>query len=282
MEEVEAVEFHEQMEAVPVNGVNVIRWNPKRPLRLRPRRFFKWTAALPGARRLGNVGDVAGLEIVRKFSEELTGKRAAEDVPALAAIGSVIHMLPRSSVVWGAGVNGKHLQLSLPQGLDVRAVRGPRTQAYLEERGVECPDVFGDPGLFVKGVLPNLETPDVRHKYVVAPNLNDAHLAEHPHALSPLLPLRDYVQGLRAGEMVVASSLHGLIFAEAFGVPARAIVSRREPAFKYEDYYEGTGRFNVQIAEDVDQASKLGGVAPPEIDLGALAASFPRDLWVGP
>ena len=41
---------------------------------------------------------------------------------------------------------------------------------------------------------------------------------------------------------MVSSSLHGIVIAEAYGVPAVLVASSTEPVFKYEDYYAGTGR----------------------------------------
>ena len=57
--------------------------------------------------------------------------------------------------------------------------------------------------------------------------------------------VEDMVEFLLGCELVVSSSLHGIIFAEAFGVPARwwappnGGAARTERAFKYQDYYAG-------------------------------------------
>jgi pyruvyltransferase len=39
---------------------------------------------------------------------------------------------------------------------------------------------------------------------------------------------------------VLSSSLHGIVLAEAFRIPARMLrLTENEPLYKYQDYYEG-------------------------------------------
>src|SRR5947209_20119175 len=52
----------------------------------------------------------------------------------LFAIGSVLHYARNDNVIWGSGINGRPGQDDLNrrvQTLDIRAVRGPRTQEVL-------------------------------------------------------------------------------------------------------------------------------------------------------
>jgi pyruvyltransferase len=79
---------------------------------------------------------------------------------------------------------------------------------------------------------------------------------------------------------VLASSLHALIVAEAYGIPARYVrLSDHESIFKYNDYYLGTGRQQDKIATSVDEAVEMGGFAPPQFDASKLLKAFPFDLW---
>ncbi|MDO5500605.1 MAG: polysaccharide pyruvyl transferase family protein [Propionibacteriaceae bacterium] len=187
-------------------------------------------------------------------------------------------MLPPSTVVWGPGVNGKHLDLPLPPCLDVRAVRGPLTGRYLKERGITDPGVYGDPALLLRTDFTS--APD-SGRVLLVPNLND-HAGESPpdaRVIDPRISLTRFLKELSTAELVIGSSLHAIILAEKLGVPARAIRSGAEPTFKYEDYYEGTGRSGVRIARDARDALELGGVdAAPVLDPN-LVATFPHDLW---
>ena len=95
-------------------------------------------------------------------------------------------------------------------------------------------------------------------------------------------------------KLVLSSSLHGIVFAEAFGVPARWVElpgsKKSEKGFKYHDYYSGTrgravlgdesgGTFNASFgpAKSIHEGLRLGG-APPipsTYDATPLYRTFP-------
>lgn len=183
--------------------------------------------------------------------------------------------------MWGAGVNGKigANEHSFSR-LDVRAVRGPFTRAFLQERGVEAPEVYGDPGLLVSRVFPEFKTQEAdRRGVVVVPNLNDGVDRRDSRVLDPTSPLDGCLRVIAKSSLVVGSSLHAIVVAESFGVPARLVRSQNEHRLKYDDYYSGTGRADYVVAGSVDEAIEMGGEVPPSYDASALVAAFPSELW---
>lgn len=256
--------------AEDVQGVRVVRWNPEHP----------------GGGRVDNFGDLLGPLVVRRVVGERT---AAHSGPSLLTIGSILQFAERGDVVWGSGINGKLRagRIDPRRALDVRAVRGPLTAAALEATGVGVPTTSGDPALLLPSVFPEsraLAAPDRRrHPVVVVPNVNDHDLdAAGYHVVSPIGDPWRVIGEVLTGALVVGSSLHAIITAEAYGLPARAVRSASESIIKYVDYYEGTGRRGVRIAESVEQAVALGGVEPaPVFDSAALTDAFPEDLWTG-
>ncbi len=65
----------------------------------------------------------------------------------------------------------------------------------------------------------------------------------YPNVVYPTEPWDEVIRKILDSEFVISSSLHGLIIADAFGVPSRLLkITDTEPLFKYRDYYEGTGR----------------------------------------
>ncbi|MBV7432431.1 polysaccharide pyruvyl transferase family protein [Dermabacteraceae bacterium P13115] len=270
----------QQIESVNIGGVDVLRWNPHKPLPLRPQRFFRWTKKLPFSPRVNNVGDMAGVDVARHLHREMAGGARAPKRGQLGAIGSIMHMLPQGTTVWGPGVNGKHLDLELPRDLDIRAVRGPRTRQYLMERGYRVPEIFGDPGLLLPQITGAEKLAPNREVTIIA-NLNDVRFENDPRTLSALVSLKDFTDGIRRSEFIVASSLHGIIFADAYGIPVCPLVTEAEPLFKYLDYFEGTGRSQVKFAHTVEEALDLGPVPQLEWDPRPLIEAFPSDLWLG-
>jgi len=200
----------------------------------------------------------------------------------LFTVGSVLHFADTGDTVWGSGVNGKvPVEQHGFTGLDVRAVRGPRTAAFLRDRGIAVPDVFGDPALLLPTLFPGRFPRTSKMPALFVPNLHDVGLVEHDiAAVSPMIGWNRLVEQVVAADFVVASSLHGLVIAEAFGIPARYVrLTESENLFKYEDYVMGTGRDRLDFATSIDQALDMGGMPPIAFDPQRLLAAFPWDLW---
>ncbi|MCW0402402.1 hypothetical protein NB689_002432 [Xanthomonas sacchari] len=206
----------------------------------------------------------------------------------LIAIGSVLHFARDGDTVWGSGVNGKiPADRHTFRQLDVRAVRGPKTSAFLRERGLQVPEVYGDPGLLMPLFFPReaLLAPSARQPFLVVPHFNeplDKYAQYKDHLVLPNRQPAAFVRQLLGADLVVSSSLHGLILAEAYGVPSVYLDwGNGEDRFKYDDYYAGTGRGRWHAGHTVEECVALGGNTV--FDLAAvqrgLLESFPHDLW---
>jgi pyruvyltransferase len=257
--------------------VEIIHWNPSRPIL--PGRLG-WL--VPIRRPVNNFGDLLGPVIVAEILRREGLVERAEH-RRLLAIGSIMTMAQQNDVLWGIGVNGKTLDEPISAGpLDVRALRGPLTRSYLARRGIAAPEIYGDPGLLV-GYLWSRRALAKGHpgsRHAIVPNLHDwAATRGRGNVISPTDPLWSVIGRIAAADLVVGSSLHGIIVAESLGIPARLFRSSTEPRFKYEDYYRGTGREHFEVAQDVDAALKMGGEPLPAWDPAPLLAAFPRELW---
>lgn len=265
-------------------GVPVVHWNPRSSLvdlflirKIRVRE------------RINNFGDVLGPHVVAAVRAALQlPDRADTTRNRLVSIGSIMHLARHNDVVWGTGCNAKKPRPIRAKQLDVRSVRGPLTRTMLQQHGVACPEVFGDPGLLVRFVHPATPLPSGTERVAVSvvPNFHDHHMAVQAQELglpvvNPKAPLAQIVDQIRRSDLVVGSSLHGLIVAEAYGVGARWVQSGTEPEFKYQDYYQGTDRHGVVAAPHLAAALSDGPTTAPalaEIET-ALLQTFPTDLW---
>ena len=264
-----------------VAKVELFSWNPKWPVcRGRVSRF------VPIERPVNNFGDLLGpiiIERLRRMADLPTETRTAR---RLLSVGSVLHFARDGDVIWGSGVNGKIPLDSYDfTFLDVRAVRGPHTRALLQDRGINVPAVFGDPALLLPHVAPELlnASRHKRHKLTIVPNMED--LRRHrslrlaPNVLNPRSGLRHCLYRIVRSELVVGSSLHAIVVAEAFGIPARVVESKVEHHLKYADYYAGTGRGSYSPVPTVQEAILAGGEPLPNLSVRPLLDAFPADLW---
>ncbi|WP_249158758.1 polysaccharide pyruvyl transferase family protein [Bradyrhizobium tropiciagri] len=234
-----------------------------------------------------NFGDFLSAVVVDQCLRQSGYTRADEASrnARMLAIGSILHYARNGDVIWGSGLNGRAGQENLHPSvthLDVRAVRGPRTREILQRRGQSVPEVFGDPALLLPHLFPGRFQPRAKVPWAFVPNLHDIRLFD-PNAANIITPLGSWnrrIEAILEAEFVLASSLHGLIVAEAYGIPARYVrLSNSEAEFKYRDYYEGTGRFDVEFATSIEQGKEMGGAARPKFNHQPLIDAFPVDLW---
>jgi hypothetical protein len=156
--------------------------------------------------------------------------------------------------VWGAGyLRSEPYIMPLIRPLDVLALRGPLTKARLEAssgQAIDCP--LADPGLLasrlpglppVRKDIPLGVIPHYQEKYLP---FFDGFVERHPNArvLDIQMDPRGFLEQLRRCETVITTSLHGAVFADAFGIPNRwCVMESREKWWdnKFFDYYGSYG-----------------------------------------
>lgn len=192
-------------------------------------------------RQRPNFGDL----LTPILCEHFLGVKVEWSAPTdaeLVAIGSALDVFPQDWTGTIAGTGKLHERSVVPPGATILGLRGRLTAA-----GIPGDFCLGDPGLLADELV------DVGRSKVfdltVIPHWTDhgGVLAQqfaylNPHVINPGDdPLR-IVTEIGQSKKIVSSSLHGIIIADAFGVPRRAeqfpmINSRHEGGtFKFEDY----------------------------------------------
>lgn len=253
----------------------IVHWNPRASLGR-----GRVLARIHIGPRVNNFGDLLGPRIVARMHESLQLGKEKSPRQRMLAVGSILHLAEENDVVWGAGINGKVPRDAFP-ALDIRALRGPLTADRLKRNGMDVPSVFGDPALLLPALWSDKELGVERGTggTVLVPNLHDR--SRFPRdAVDPRGDLWACVRRVASATRVVSSSLHGIVVAEAYGVPAVLVASPTEPRFKYEDYYLGTGRSLPAVAETWRHALDIEPAPPISTwQSSALLDAFPADLW---
>lgn len=228
-----------------------------------------------------NVGDfisqtvVDYMKRVHGISNDIVG-----ETKHLYAIGSIIDGGYQNATIWGSGLlrgNQSYWWRRVRQ-LDVRCVRGPETRNALIQNGYECPQVYGDPAILMP-LIYNPKNTAKEYKYRVIPHYSL--LDKFYDVISPLVSdYRDFIDEIVKSELIISSSLHGVILAEAYGVPA-ILLDHNMSMFKYYDYYHSTERFELPIASCVEEALNMSIPSVPCFKhlQENLIKSFPVDLW---
>lgn len=265
-----------------MTAARVYRWDPLRP------RLIRRNDRRRVSIRANNLGDMLGPRVVARMLTRRGIMDVARPRVQLMTVGSVLHHAGDDAVIWGSGWNpkvgaGRHRW----SRLDVRAVRGPRTARFLRDRDVDVPDVLGDPVLLLRILRPDLlarAAAEPLHEVTFVPNLNERWRARAESIPSgwwvdPSDDTDDVLARIATSRIVVGSSLHAIVVAESLGVPARFVEPVAESPLKFRDYLEGTGRHRERFASGLASALRMGGMEAPVLDLDALLASFPYDLW---
>lgn len=236
--------------------------------------------------RNNNFGDALALPLVRF----LTGNDAEhyDRLPIFgkrfSGIGSVAFLWTGHTLVWGSGVldERRTCEPGLP-GMEFLAVRGPKTRAHLISKGYgDVPEVYGDPGIFAPAMyFPVL---DFEKRYdigIVCHHSDDVkRIAETMVRrrgttfvfISTADPCDIVMRRISQCRRICSSSLHGIVVAEAMGIPCSWFrASSINDPFKFYDYFLGSGR-----SEDSVNMADLRGV--PSVDFQSMS-SLPKPTY---
>lgn len=317
---------------------------------------LSWAAGPKGAARV-NLGDSFSALLVAAMTGLPVRHRAfVSDQPRLAAVGTIGHGF-RGGVAhfWGTGFDAAvdpqtgRPRWSAPADTDViaHALRGPRSAELLRLNGIDAPEVFGDPGIFVNRLFPMGRVRKTHDLGVVLhmSELRDAlrptppprprpwwatlsprptatpppdivgasiHRPEHArYALPPgerrvrliemyveptLASVAEKLAEIASCRAILSTSLHGLVFAEAYGVPCAwfgfgegglqdvDLLDEGEPIdHRVRDLYLGRGLRSLTVCRAPrEQPSDwsalirtLRGLSSPTVETEALFDAFP-------
>ena len=242
--------------------------------------------------RIRNFGDRLSPIIINL----LTGQPARHTTigrTKLLALGSIFFALNDYDLVWGSGLlDSTHIKFALNKpNVKYYAVRGPETRKLLNQNGIDCPQIYGDPAQ----LLPYLIQNDLVKKYKIGIVPHFTHYSGFKQiarrnkdikVINVQKPVIQVCQEILACEIILSSSLHGIILSESYGIPALMLTSQQPlhaDFLKFEDYFHATGR-SLTMARFTEESSiyrleNLALIQPtPKIDLNPLLRSFPFPL----
>lgn len=169
---------------------------------------------------------------------------------------------------------------------DIRLLRGPITGEVMKSAGYPIANVYADPAV----IMPLIYTPKICEKdYDVSVVL---HLSQKEDEINHAASLhyidvethdfKNFIDEIAKSKLVVSSSLHGIILAEIYGVPAVFLKrGMNNEMIKFYDWYFSTNRYNVIAADSISEALEIIPMDLPDIKKmqNDVIKTFPKDLW---
>lgn len=254
--------------------------------------IFLWTPRIPHY----NWGDYINLP----FSKLISGKTIIPysfcKQPSVAMIGSILPwVIDKDTIVWGSGClnSTDPLWSYVEPPKKVCAVRGPLTRQVLLKHGIECPEIYGDPAMLISRYYHPNKTK--RYKYGIifhVSSINEGKEWFKKMSLESILWIdphiykdwHNFIDQICSCEIILSSSLHGIIIADAYQIPNLWITlthqEHPDDNFKFRDYFLSVGKSIEKPLPLVDLTpAKIDLYAktwqPPVIDVNKLIAACP-------
>ncbi|MBF6671408.1 polysaccharide pyruvyl transferase family protein [Glutamicibacter sp. FBE19] len=250
---------------------------------------------------LANFGDSVGPLLVSEILgvKPMNARQRVRAGNTLYSVGSITTSIDRDNVtVWGSGLlaplsDRQIMNLRRRENVNVLAVRGRYTQLELEAKlGWSVPSVFGDPALLLPKYFPVARRDSAEPKSVsVVLHWEHAKYLDTEDENINFINVGDdarlVVEQIASSSVCISSSLHGIIVAQAYGIPWIWLqVSDHKlhsSNFKFDDFFSTLNRRQVckksVLQKDLNEVSwhELAESATlPDliIDLGPLEESL--------
>ena len=248
---------------------------------------------LPSDRNWGD--DINFLFLKHLFNKDIVHCKKCNETN-YAMIGSILtpQFINNETIVWGSGMpRPQNILTKKPK--KVCAVRGPLTRNFLLKAGVDCPEVYGDPSL----LIPYYYYPVLEKKYEIGfiphhSSLNSPVVKEfcknpgvHLIKTKGYKNWKTFIDEILSCKYIVSESLHGIIMAEAYGVPNLWVDVTLNHCYdlKFHDFFLSLGcdrpasvklttKYTIEDALN-DLSNYKQGTLP---DLKLLAASCPVEI----
>lgn len=205
----------------------------------------------PGMAGKKNFGDEMSSYIMKKllpFDQFSYNINPRECEVNMIALGSYIQMAKDDYYIFGSGVRTERDRAGYKK-LNVISVRGPKSRDFLISKGVDCPELYGDPGLFISRYYRPTIDYSLRGKIGIVPHITDKtnynkNNSDKFYIIDPCQHWTKVIDQICSCKSIVSSSLHGLICADSYNIPNVWMEYKLldEGDFKFIDYFLSQGR----------------------------------------
>lgn len=216
-----------------------------------------WSHNLETKNNFGDILNIYLLKII--FKKDVVHSSKVINIflrPKIYFIGSILNNFRTfNSIVIGSGFMSENTKIYI-KPKKIFAVRGPLSREIFLKHNIECPKVYCDPAL----LLPEFIKVN-NHKYYdigIIPHYVDKNICSNINIINKnnyivnIIDIEsDYInviEEINKCRYILSSSLHGIVVAHAYNVPASWIEFSSNVSgvgFKFRDYYLSVGETNI-------------------------------------
>ena len=202
---------------------------------------------LPREEMAGNFGDLLTGPILNYFNIDF--EYVADQSYDMLVAGSIARHAKPGTIMLGSGFMS--LDDPVENTADWKFVRGPISQRKLREVGIDVP-AYGDPAI----LLPIFVNESIKkHDVGIVPHwthydhIKNMYPSENVITVWAENPL-DVVKRITECRIIISSSLHGIIIANAYNIPAAWVEYGKMSGdrTKFKDYYESINITNAVLS----------------------------------
>ena len=215
----------------------------------------------------GNIGDMFGYILMEYLCNPLNiqvkrlGTKNNIVNNTFSLVGSICHLCNSKAknkkiIIIGCGIIKKDNTLWNNNNIKWVGVRGPETLKLINKH---C-QIISDPGLLISNIFQIKRNPIKKIGYIIHSVDREHFFKLFPQKKQYLInnysTYEEFINQLSQYEMVISSSLHGIIFCHSYSIPVCSIkVSDKiiGDNFKYIDYYKSIGNKNFKTRHEINK-----------------------------
>ena len=200
----------------------------------------------------GNFGDILTPAILDHFSINYEFVNHYSQADAIC-VGSIARRAGKGVTVLGSGIISRSDKIIAEANW--KFVRGPYTRDRVKFFGGDCPEIYGDAALLLPLIVPPSEK---KYEVGIVPHTVDYKYAAEKFSGSNIIALgtqnyKNVIDKITQCQSIISSSLHGVICAHAYGIPAAWVKSNTKlkgDDVKFEDYFASVDIDGIQSTFD--------------------------------
>jgi hypothetical protein len=225
--------------------------------------------------------DILDVPIDPIYKDIIDIPNKSNGVPCIIGIGSLLSWNDfkeaSNQIICGTGFIRKNMIAQRP--LKIISVRGEKTRQNYLKYDIDCPPIYGDLGLLLRYVIPPPIACNKKYTIGFIPHYVDKKTPSIIKAkknpnwtiidIDQAFTVKKFVKEIHECNFILSSSLHGIIVADSYGIPAYHVELSDGVggSWKFKDYYSSVKRkYKIIDVSSMNEEKIINQLTPYKVD----------------